>query len=323
MIIKANHPKIRYTGRWNIGEESARTSANGNYFEFMYSGECAVLGFDISYARIPFPRVYISVDGGANIESTIDRYIRISADEGIHKVCVTMKCSYEKQHRWYEPIESIFTLLDIEADEFLDLPEDTRPIIEFIGDSITEGTLIDVERSFYGDMRDLIYKNDSMADFPWLVAKELNIRPIVMGYGCLGVTKEGAGGVPLAAEAYQHYSNGYPMESLNADYIVINYGTNDMFAETEHFKEKYIEFLAVVRKRNPKSKIIALTPFGGHHAGTIGEVVEQFNKENNDDIFYINSSDWIPDQPMHPLRDGHKIVCKKLSEILRREFMVS
>ena len=35
MIIKHNSDKIRYTGRWNIGENSATSTANRNYFEFM------------------------------------------------------------------------------------------------------------------------------------------------------------------------------------------------------------------------------------------------------------------------------------------------
>ena len=45
--------------------------------------------------RFPFPHVYISVDGGAKIEVTIDRFVRISADEGEHKVLVIMKSSVE------------------------------------------------------------------------------------------------------------------------------------------------------------------------------------------------------------------------------------
>ena len=91
MIIKYNDDRIRYTGRWNINEFSATSTANGNYFEFMYSGECAVIGFDTSYARIPFPHIYISVDGGANVEVSLDRFIRISAEEGEHRVCVILK----------------------------------------------------------------------------------------------------------------------------------------------------------------------------------------------------------------------------------------
>jgi len=321
MIIKSNSNKIRYTGRWNINETSATTTANGNYFEFMYSGECAVIGFDTSYARVPFSHVYISVDGGANIEVSLDRFVRISAEDGEHKVCVIMKSSMERQHRWFSPVEARVSLLEIEADEFLDMPEDTRPTIEFIGDSITEGISIDVGYTNYGDGRDMVYWDDSTAGYAWRTAKALNFRPITMGYGCLGTTKKGAGGVPPVAESYGYYSDGFPMESVQADYIVINHGTNDTEADKEFFKERYVAFLGVVRERNPKSKIISLTPFSGCLAKEIKEMVEKHNKEKDDDVFYIDTTGWISPEPIQPLRDGHKTVSENLTRIIKENLL--
>lgn len=321
MIIKCNSDKIRYTGRWNINESSATSTANGNYFEFMYSGECAVIGFDTSYARVPFPHVYISVDGGANVEVSLDRFVRISAEEGEHKVCVILKGSVENQHRWFAPIEAKVSLLEIEADEFLDLPEDTRPVIEFIGDSITEGISIDVGYLNYGDSRDMVYRADSTAGYAWLTARKLNFRPVIMGYGCLGTTKGGAGGIPPVAESYKYYSDGYEMESQQADFIVINHGTNDRRADKEIFKKRYFEFLCVVRGRNSKAKIISLTPFSGCLAKEIKEVVEKYNKERADTIFYIDTTGWIEPEPIHPFRIGHKTVSEKLAKIIKEHLL--
>ena len=318
MIINHNSEKIRYTGRWNVGEKGARSTANGSYFEFGFSGECAVIGFDISYCRVPFPHVYISVDDGAKIEVTIDRFVRISADAGEHKVMVIMKSSVEDQHRWFSPIESGVSLLDIEADGFIDLSEDTRPVVEFIGDSITEGISIDVRYFNYGGNKDMIYWDDATAGYAWLTAKKLDFRPVIMGYGGLGTTRGGLGGVPCVGESYKYYSDGYLMESFGADYIVINHGTNDWGAEKEVFEEKYYKFLELVRKRNPLSKIIALTPFSGSRAKEIKMVTERFNTEKNDSVFYIDSTGWISPEPIHPTREGHKTVSEKLSEIIRK-----
>ena len=321
MKIKCNSNKIRYTGRWNVGETAATSTANGNYFEFMYSGECAVIGFDISYTRTPFPHVYISVDGGANIEVSLDRFVRISADEGIYRVCVIMKSSVESQHRWYAPVEAKVSLLEIEAEDFLDLPSDERPTIEFIGDSITEGILIDVGYSNYGDRYDVIYWDDATAGYAWRTAKALNFRPIIMGYGCLGITKGGKGGVPPVAEAYPYYSAGYPMPSQHADYIVINHGTNDRGADKELLQEKYFEFLCVVRERNPRAKIISLTPFSGCLTEEIKEAVEKYNKQREDNVFYIDTTGWIEPEPLHPSRSGHKKVSENLSQIIKEHLM--
>jgi len=317
MVIKCNSDKIRYTGRWNINESSATSTANGNYFEFMYSGECAVIGFDTSYLRVPFPHIYISVDGGANIEVSLDRFIRISAKKGVHKVCVILKSSVETQHRWFAPIEAKVSLREIEADEFVNLPEDMRPTIEFIGDSITEGIAIDMGYINYGNNGDMVYFDDSTAGYAWLTAKILNFRPIIMGYGSLGTTRGGAGGIPPVAESYKYYSNKNPMESQQADFIVINHGTNDRGADKEFFKEKYFDFLGIVRERNPLSKIISLTPFSGCLAKEIKEVVEKFNKEKDDAVFYVDTTGWIEPEPLHPTRDGHKTISEKLSKIIK------
>lgn len=317
MIEKCNGSKIRYTGRWNVGEHVATSTANGSYFEFAFCGECAVMEFDISAMVKPFPHIYVDVDNGANIEVTLDKFVRVSAESGTHKVCVIMKSSVETQNRWYAPIEARVSLVQIQADEFLDLPEDNRPIIEFIGDSITEGISIDVDYSNYGGNEDMVYWDDSTAGYAWRTAKLLDYRVVVMGYGCLGTTKEGAGNVPPVGESYSFYSDGCPIEKSYADVIVINHGTNDRRAETSLFKEKYSEFLDIVRKRNPKAKIISLTPFSGCLAKEIRETVAEHNISKNDDVFLVDTTGWIEPEPIHPMRAGHKTVSEKLAPIIR------
>lgn len=320
MIIKANSEKIRYTGRWNVLASSASSTANGSYFEFQYSGECAVIEFDTSYASPPFPHIYISVDDGASVETSPDRFVRISAESGEHKVCVIMKGSVESRQRWFAPIEARVSLLSIEADDFSELPPDTRPTIEFIGDSITEGISIDTGYSNYKSIDDMVYWDDATAGYAWRTAKLLNFRPILMGYGCLGTTRGGAGDVPPAAQAYRYYSDGYPAQSPNADFIVINHGTNDRDAEKRFFREKYYELLEVVRACNPSSKILAATPFSGCLAKEIGETVEKYNKEKNDTVLYIDTTGWVPPEPLHPTRSGHKTIGEKLSKLIKENF---
>ena len=195
MVIKSNSDKTRYTGRWNVCAATVTSTANGNYFEFMYRGECALMEFDVSDLMPPYPHLYISVDGGARVEVTVDKFIRISADYGKHKVCVIMEGSVEIFERWYAPIKSKVSFVSVEVDELLDLPEDTRPIMEFIGDSITEGISIDVGYINYGDARDMVHWDDSTAGYAWLTAKALGFRPVTMGYGSLGTTKAGAGNI--------------------------------------------------------------------------------------------------------------------------------
>ena len=320
--ISPNDKRIRYTGRWRVSENEAVSTANGNYFEFSFVGENAVIWFNPDDCKKPFPHIYISVDNGAKIEVSLDRYIRISADEGNHIVQVILKSSVETQHRWFAPVEAKVCLTGIEADDFIALPEDNRKVIEFIGDSITEGISIDVGYVNYNKASyDMVYWDDSTAGYAWLTAKALNMRPVIMGYGCLGTTNRGAGNIPPVKESYPYYSDGFAMENTDADFIVINHGTNDRRADREVFMSAYYDFLESVRLRHKNAQIISLTPFCGELAKEIKEVVDKYNTEKNDDVFYIDSTGWISPEPLHPLRDGHKTVSKNLSKIIKEKFL--
>ena len=325
MLITSNDPLIRYTGRWNVTDTEAVSTANGSYLEFAFTGETAVAEFDITDCRTPFPHVYFSVDHGARIEVPLDKFIRISADEGEHHVQIILKGSVESQRRWVAPIESKTVLRTIEADAFLPLAPDSRKTIEFLGDSITEGISIDVEPRYtrYGGNSDMVYWDDATAGYAWLTAKELDMRPHIMGYGYLGTTQNGAGDIPNVCESYPYYSDGCPMngKSVNADYIVINHGTNDRRAAPDVFHRQYYRLLEIVRERNPASKIIALTPFCGALASEIAEIVEQFNRNRNDSVFYINTTGWIAPEPLHPTRAGHKTVSRNLAKIIRENLL--
>ena len=76
-----------------------------------------------------------------------------------------------------------------------------------------------------------------------------------------------------------------------------------------------------MRDKNPKSKIVALTPFSGRKTDVIKNAVKSHNSDNSDNVYIIDSTGWIPVEPLHPLRDGHKIVAEHLSEILKKEIM--
>ncbi|MBE6614815.1 MAG: hypothetical protein E7631_05885 [Ruminococcaceae bacterium] len=322
MIVSSNYPLIRYTGRWCVSDTEAVSTATGSYAEFAFSGDTAVIEFDINDCVTPYPHVYISIDEGAKVEVPLDKYIRITAEEGNHSVQIILKSSMESQQRWFAPLQSKISIRTIEADEFLPLPPDTRPLIEFLGDSITEGVSIDNigVYSRYGSYMDMVYLNDAVAGYAWLTAKALNLRPVIIGYGSLGVTRSGSGNVPPASQSYPYYKDGYPAEPISADFVVINHGTNDINASAYTFKQAYQSLLLLVRQRNPNAHIIALTPFNGTLAEEIRSAVENFNNEWDDSVFYINSTGWIPPSPIHPKREGHRIVSRYLSDILRRKF---
>ena len=328
---------IRYTGRWSVNENSATSTTPGAYFEVAFKGTWCDLRFDVTGNAEAYPHLYIQLDGGAKIDARLDRCIRIEApDDNNHVATVCFKSAVQEQQRWYEPLVAKVTFIGTETDACGTLPVDNRKIIEFLGDSITEGIWVDeYRRPCWGstsNRENMVFQNDSTATYAYLTAKALGMRPYIMGYGSLGLAVIAAGGVPKAKEAYPFCFNDAPKKPIDAEIIVINYGVNDLFhADFCNHLREYEEFLLLVRKLNPKSKIVALSAFYGaypeekvaslsafeSYPKEVEKLVNRYNKEHSDDVLFIDSTGWIPQSPMHPTREGHKIVAENLVKCLK------
>lgn len=324
MLITHLSESVRYTGRWAKKEDAAVTTAPGAYFELAFKGCGCDLMFETKLNSEPYPRLYIQLDGGAKVETTVLRYIRVEAPtDGEHVVTVYYKGAMQDQQRWYEPLVGNIAFMGAEAEDVGVLPEDNREIIEFIGDSITEGIWVDEEKHPYGSTsknhRNMVFQNDSTATYAYLTAKALGMRPYIMGYGSVGLTKSGGGGVPKAAEAYPYAFYNNPAQPSGARIIVINHGANDFSSEPSDYIAEYRAFLDIVRERNPDAVIVSLSAFYGVCEDELAKMIPEYNKEHGDNIIHISSAGWIPREPVHPLRDGHKIVAELLTKAIRKK----
>jgi len=327
MFLKYDHASIRLTGRWDVrGEtawykkiQSAVTTTPGAAIEFAFCGKMAVLHFDMTWNEHPYPHLWISVDSGAKVEVPLERFIRVEAATlGVHTVNVIFKSAVEMQHRWHEPLIGKVALCGIEVDGTAALPADSRRIIEFVGDSITEGVLIDASYNPHtNDQHNRVYQDDVTATYAYLTAQNLGLRPIFMGYGATALTHGGCGGVPRAIEAYPFCYQNAPI-SHHADYILINHGANDRRSSAEEYLKEYEQFLLLARKLNPSAEIIVLSPFCGAFAADLPQFVPEYNLKHRDRIHFIDSGGWVPPEPIHPLREGHKIIAEHLTNALRK-----
>jgi len=326
MFYAWSDDKIRLFGRWDRTKSEAALSVNtGSTIEFRFSGTDAVLRFDTRSNVKPHPHVWIEVDGGAMAEAPVTEHMHIRAKaDGEHSVRVIFKSANEMQHRWYAPVQAGIYLFGVEADALLPLPEDARPIIEYIGDSITEGILIEPERhgltigpGWPQDAADRVYQDDVCLDYSWLVAEALNCRARVIGFGAVGTTHAGSGSVPKAAVSYPQAVDGVPAEEEKADVIVINHGANDRGATPEVYAAEYRGLLEVVRDRNPDCPILCMSAFVGAHPEALRRMIDAFNLETGDDVHYVDATGWVPPEPLHPLADGHRVIAEKLLPVVR------
>ena len=328
MFVPYTHESIRLTGRWDVSSPAcAVATATGSYVEFCFEGTMAVARFDIETNMRPLLHLWIQIDGGDRTEASVDSYIRIqTAKPGVHTCRIIYKGGTEVSGRWYLPLHGKVTFLGVRTDCPVAIPTDDRRVVEFIGDSITEGVLIDVDyhegtRPAYDlDQLDRCYQDDVCATYAWLTAEKLDLRPVFMGYGAVGVTRKGCSDVPAAPLSFPYNFEGSPITYRPGDFVVINHGANDRGATPELYQEKYSELLDLILKRNPNAVVVALSAFCGGHKEALEELIPAYNKEHGTNVHFVNGSEWIPPQPLHPLRDGHRIVADHLAPALKEIF---
>ena len=322
MKISYSHESIRLTGRWDTqNEEFATATATGSYIEFAFRGTCATVLFNCDDNKYPFPHLWIQLDDGCLTEAMVDNYIRIVAKNDSEHICrIIFKGTVEEYRRWFSPLENKISFCGVITDTPVKIEEDTRKTIEFVGDSITEGVLTD--ENYYGENGEnkfsigqfnRVYQDDVTATYAWLTAEKLNLRPIFMGYGAVGATHSGMGAVPKADVSYPFNFHNSPVTHKNADYILINHGANDRNGTVECYLENYKKLLDVIIQMNPESKIISLSAFCGAFHSELGEFIKEYNQNNGTDIFFIDSNGWVPVEPLHPDRNGHRIIAENLA----------
>lgn len=330
MFIPYDHDAIRFTGRWGLIHPSEGskegsafvTTAPGACLEVALYGSLAVLRFDMTGCEHPYPHIWIQVDEGSLVESPVNPYVRVVVpDDGRqHKLTVIFKGAVEAQNRWFNPLVGKIAFLGLNVDEIGYLPADDRKTIEFIGDSITEGVLID-EYCRTEDTNDQLnrpYQDDSTATYAWLTAQALGLRPIIMGYGAVGFTHGGQGNIPAVMDAYPYCFDGCPVSGSSPDFIVINHGTNDSSSTVQEYITCYIDFLEMIKSRHPKAQIIVLSPFCGVFHEALGDMTDEYNRKNKTQILFVDTAGWIPLEPLHPHRDGHQAVAKRLTLVLKQ-----
>lgn len=322
MFFPFSDPSVRATGRWSHLDMCYITTAAGSKLEIAFRGKLITLHFSMRNNEEPYPHLWLSLDGGPRFEATLDHFVRVCSDDsGEHILTVVYKGGQETTPRWFEPLVGKVQFLGYDADDSAVLPENTKKTIEFVGDSITEGVLIDEHYApiVPNGQKNRPFQDDVLATYAATAARILNLEPIFAGYGAVGATKSGCGEVPLAAEMYPYCYDGQPITHKSCDFVVINHGTNDR-KNPEAFPQKYRELLEVIVKHNPDSKIVAMVPFIGAFREQIKSIVNDVNTDFGTDIFVVDASGWVPAEPVHPNREKHKIAGEKLAEILKQRY---
>lgn len=323
MFVAYNDASVGFTGRFAPLGNAMATVTPGSSFRVAFCGKCIVLHFDIENCIAPFPHIWVQIDGGMRAETIVDRWLRLEVPtDGKHICTVVYKGGVEQYNRWEAPLQGKVSFLGYDADATAILPQDTRPSIEFLGDSITEGVLVDYYR-YYPRQQDQLnraYQDDATATYAWLTAEALNLRHYHLAFGATGLTRSGHGGAPCCGEAYPYCFAGAPVTYDHPDYVLINHGANDRKSTEEAYIQAYRALLAQIRDAHPAAKLICLSAFCGAYPRAVEEMVKEINEKTGDDIFFIDATGWIPAVPLHPTRNMHATIAQKLIPVLQQRY---
>jgi len=264
---------LRYIGRWDRSDPATCHSYwGGAYLRAAFTG--TAIGFG-GGATAGGATVMVSVDGEPLHEVSALAARPLSPDAH------TLLLGSPGQN-----FEVEFKGLVLSPDAHT-LPAPARPLIEFVGDSITTGggqTL------------------PSTVNYAWMSAEMLgadhtqiafSARALTRGFGCTG-DKAGLDTQYFQLKNFNHLADKPPMPwdfSYTPQLIVINLGQNDQCVSepNDTLTASYVGFVQKLRARFPRTQIVALRPFGGPYEAAIRRAVQALNTAGDDRVHYHNA----------------------------------
>jgi len=323
-----NMASIVFTGRWDLrAPQRAITVNSGSYLRANFSGTAVSAQFDLSLNQVPLPTIAWAIDEGAWQESEVAPVVKLAGalKAGPHTVWLMIRGIDEHQSRWTPPLVGSVTFLG------LDLPPDGNMLpplkswvepklkLEFLGDSITEGVLVQAKGLGPGKTS-WAWQSDALHSYACRTAMALNAAWRQVGFGATGLVRGGSGGAVGALDSFNYFYRDCPRDDWQPDVVVVNQGTNDRKMPPDQYLPLYLRYLGLIRQAYPKAKIVALRPFIGGQQASIREAVAEARAKGDEAIYYVDTAGWYAG-PLHPLAAASVGIADKLAAALKSEVL--
>lgn len=327
----------RFFGRWDLRAAGRAVTVNsGSYVRTRFSGAGLSASFDISLNQPAYnatgkpplgkgslPTIAWRIDDGAWREAEVAATVRLAEalPPGKHTVLLMVRGLDEHQSRWKAPLTASVTFTGFVTDRGGKLEKPlsawVKPALtlEFLGDSITEGVIVDEGRAGVVDGIPFTWPwlSDALRSYAAQTALALGAEWRQVGFGATGLAHGGSGGAPGALESFDLFYDGCPRDRWQPDIVVVNQGTNDGGMPGDAYQALYAKYLAKIRSAYPKAWIVALRPFVGAQAASIKAAVDAAGDAR---IRYVDTTGWY-DGPIHPNIDGSAAIAKRLTAALK------
>ena len=335
MSVELKEENFKELGRTYYADGKIYCALSGTGVEFTFTGTaCSITIQGDSSSTNPSAadnqaRVAVYVNGERIVDDMID-----NAEETYEVFKSDTEQSVDvKIIKLSESPHSTFAISDISVSgKDVKPAEDKKMLIEFVGDSITCGYGVDdevKEHSFSTKTEDVTkayaYKTAQTLDADYSMVS-FSGYGIISGYSN-GETKVSSQTVPQyytklgyswsSNESFTPSEIEWDFSKRQPDVIVINLGTNDdsycksMAERCEEFQQEYVNFLKLIREKNPDATIIGgLGIMGQALCYYVESAVKQYTEETGDgNVAYLMfdqqygrdgyAADWHPTETTH------------------------
>lgn len=258
---------------WDVNQSRAFTNNSGAKITTLIKGGATklTLKFNVADQSATVPsKIAYRVDNMEWVIVPVTAQVDVPLPDitkawSVHKLEIILSTTSEAVGRWANPYPSSIKFLGIDT-----VPENCtavkppeKPLFGLVfGDSITEGI------GTIGKGGDSTTRSDALQSWAFQLGDEIGAEIGVVGFGLLGMSRAGHGGVPKLGDSWKNLAANIPrVLSPEPDFIVINLGTNDKNGNISvpTFSADYISTVNAMLKETSNTKIFVMVPFGGHY----------------------------------------------------------
>lgn len=307
MRYKDTSGSFGYTGRWFkksiSGGKYYFTNTDGSAVYFKVTGSKYVNVNFVSRIAVATPYFAYSVDGGKMQRQLISKKKISVGNTKTHYVRLVIDAMSESENRWGgEAGVGIKSIKPVTSGGVVTAIKPQNATIAFYGDSITQGV-----RAL--NMALMPSGTSSTHSYAWYCAEQLDLVPYFAGYGGSGIAQPGS--FNNCYNAITNFSSTRKASSFDADVIVVEHGTNDVYTHGEAFTNAYRKVLKKLHSEHPNAYIMAMIPFTQLHASEIRSAASSYSW-----CTVVETSSWglSYTDGLHPNTNGAKKAGKNLAK---------
>lgn len=304
-------PLAQRTGRWTVkriqGRDCLYTTNLGSSIRLTINGGNTLTTGVLDNGQAGFPSQMYAwrVDGRDwhRFPATLTACQITLAGTGPHTVELVTAGNTDMDQVWDG--QQGFAITGIESNGVLSAAPH-RPLVDFIGDSITAGCWVG------GKHAAVDYRPES--NYVGRACDQLGIDGVRIAYSAAGVLRPGTGGVPPAKDFLCQIDATTPWQPNHPQLVLVNLGVNDRRFSAKEFVPAYDNFVSQVGANFPESTIALLVPF----SQTYREEIVATAKRHH--LKLVETAGWCTDftDGLHPNQQGATTGGKHLANVLKK-----